>query len=186
MASHPATGSSGSGGRARASGFWPLFRVTVISAFGPWLPRRRDRRERLSAAFGGVLSRAAVVALVAVVLYVLYGVAQELVTAGLAIGRPEAAFSLSLQALPLKPETIVLAKLGAVLIGEYLLLFVASLPLAVAYAGGGYSGALGGRLAGAVACVLPAGGRGRWAVLRGIRAVSGGERRAGPQARDGG
>lgn len=151
-------------GPARQSGgsaFWPLFKVTLNNTFGLsaarhiYLVQKRRLWEPIAIAF-------AVVTAGGFLEFLLYVIARGFVGAGLQIGQPEIVFTFAflvasvlvlffglmavisifyfstdletLVPLPLRPGTIVLAKFGAVAVGEYIGILLAMAPAAIAYA----------------------------------------------------
>lgn len=149
------------------SAFWPLFRLTLNNTFGlsaarhVYLVQRKRLWEPVLAVFGigtiGVLFEV-----------ILYFLARGFVDAGLQVGQPEIVFTFAflvssvlvlffglmavisifyfsndldtLVPLPLRPGTIILAKFGAIAVGEYIGILLAMVPAAIAYAqlvGGG-------------------------------------------------
>jgi len=149
------------------SSFWPVFRVTLDNTYSLTAAYHRYilRRERL---WEPILAGFGLASLAVIFGYGLYQVARGFVSAGFVVGQPGIAFTFSLLALmvlliffgipavisvfyfsndldllvplPLKPGTILLAKFGAVLVGEYAVVALALVPTAVAWAqtvGGG-------------------------------------------------
>lgn len=166
----PARSGAAPAGPARQSGvsaFWPLFKVTLNNTFSLsaarhiYLVQKRRLWEPILIAFA-ILSAGGFFE------FLLYAVARGFVGAGLAVGQPEIVFTFAflvasvlvlffglmavisvfyfstdletLVPLPLRPGTIVLAKFGAITVGEYIGILLAMVPAAIAYAqvvGGG-------------------------------------------------
>lgn len=141
--------------------FWPLFRLTLNNTFGISASRYRYlvKRERL---WEPVLIVLAMGSVGFFFLFAVYQIARGLVLSGLEVGQPEVAFVFAslvtvglvfffglmavisvfyfssdlgtLVPLPLTPGSIVLAKFGAILVGEYIGVFLVLGPTALAYA----------------------------------------------------
>ncbi len=149
------------------SGFWPLLKLTVNNTFGLSAARHRYLVEKKHL-WEPILIVVAILWAGAFFEFLLYQMAKGFVAAGLGIGQPQIVFTFAflvasmlvlffgvmaivsvfyfstdlglLVPLPLRPGAVVLAKFGAVALGEYIGILVAMAPAAVAYAqavGGG-------------------------------------------------
>lgn len=155
--------------RSRSDAFWPLFKLTLDNTYGLtaarqlYLVQKRRLWEPLLIAFAVLTAGGGFE-------FVLYKLDEAFTAAGRVVGQPEIVFTFSflvasmlvflfgllavisvfyfsndlevLVPLPLRPGTIILAKFGAVALGEYIGVLLAMVPAAVAYAaalGGGLS-----------------------------------------------
>lgn len=144
-----------------STAFWSLFRLTLNNTFGISAARYRYlvKRERL---WEPVLILFGMGSAGFFFLFAIYQITRGLVLSGLQVGQPEVAFVFAavvtaglvfffgllavisvfyfstdlaaLVPLPLIPANIVLAKFGAILVGEYIAVLLAFGPTAVAYA----------------------------------------------------